>query len=463
MPKYRGEENRSKARDPATPGHFYVIKGDGPGPLKDDSLSRIAAIAYGDGKLWRKTLWKANKGIARDWKNPDTGQYELNPNYSFWPGDVIFVPGDPIDEVREEQREDLEEKLPDAKDGTIVVIIDGNRVPVATGSVLLSADTAADGWAITTAFNKDNQLHRELFKPYAYHPAECYLEGDLVIRGKCYKTRTSLSLQGGRAVELGGWGYPADVIDSMVSSPLERSNVTLEERARELCEPLGVDVVYEAFIETPSGQEKDDEKFDRVTAEKTQTRLEHMRELADQRGLQISSTNQGKLLIYRPAENLSPVYVIEEGKPPFGDLNVTYDGRERFHSVTVTSQSPGKNSETATATDSAVPQSRFITISADDTQRGGLQKAAEWELSKQFRDAMTFEIVANGWKIPGKSERWSPNTIVTVISPTAFIANGFDFFIKNVEYKQEAEKRTAILTLVPPQVFTGEPIPDLWS
>ena len=58
---------------------------------------------------------------------------------------------------------------------------------------------------------------------------------------------------------------------------------------------------------------------------------------------------------------------------------------------------------------------------------------------------------------------WRENTIVTVKSPTMFVPNGFDFLIRSVEYEFTTEGATAKLGLVPPQVFTGDPIDEPWA
>jgi prophage tail gpP-like protein len=435
------------------PGYLYTVQDLSP----SDALSRIARKAYGDGKLWRR-IWKANKDRARKWKNPTTGLYELNPDRSFWPGDVILIPGEKLDEVKEELREDAVDLLPadDAREFT--VIIDGTEINLVSARALISMDTATDGWTAVTPFNSDNILQRELFRPYAYHPAELYVGGYLQIRGFNYLTEPSITKEG-RKMGLGGWSIPADIVDSGVRSPREFKGKKLEDIARQLCEPLQIEVVWDAG---------DDKPFKTVSAESSDTIFSFLAGLAKQRSVQLSSTPQGRLLFTRANIDSEPVANLVEGYPPLQDISARFDGRERFNSYTAQAQSPGKKKgkkKTGVAIDEQVPRSRFKFFSADDADSGDLDKAAEWERGKQFVEAFSFQlpvtsIYSDG---PANTRLWTPNTMVSLTSQTLMLDDGFDFLIRAVEYIFEREGVTAVLHLVPPQAYTGEAPPVIWE
>jgi hypothetical protein len=44
-----------------------------------------------------------------------------------------------------------------------------------------------------------------------------------------------------------------------------------------------------------------------------------------------------------------------------------------------------------------------------------------------------------------------------------FIPDGFTFLIKSVEYIFEPDGKKSVLNLVPPQVYTGEPLEEPWA
>jgi prophage tail gpP-like protein len=416
-----------------TPGLLYEV-------VKGDSLWTIARRAYGDGKKWR-VIWKANKSNA----------HTQDPNLSFWPGDILTIPGDaPIEEIVDDLHEEILLTIEDRAKDDFTFIIETQEIPIKAGRVLRSIDTGADGFTATTVWNPNDTERAETFRPYGYQESAVYLGGELSVRGYLYVVNPIINVRE-RVIQFEGWSYTADAIDSTIKPPYERSKVTLEERAKELLEPLGINVIFDV---------DEDEKFKRVTAEKQDTIFSHLASLAKQRGILFSSTPDGKALFTRAAAG-GPVGSILEEFPPFQDASIKFDGRERFNVYKAVGQSPKKNSKWAVANDDAVPKSRFMTFSADEGTQADLEKAAQWQRSKQLANALSIRIPVNSWYAPDGT-LWKPNTTVTLISESMFCPFGFDFLIREVEYIFEEAGTTAMLGLVPPQVYTGEELEEPW-
>lgn len=427
-------ESATDIRDYPTPGANYRCK-----HYETQGLYGIAVKAYSNGKEWRR-IWDANKDHARS----------TDPNKSFWVGDIVWIPGDPLAPIVEDLREDVPEFFDDVLDAFRLVVKGEWLREVVSARVVRSIELAADGWSAKLPFNPDNLERVDLYKPFAYHPSECYLGGKLAGRGTLYTVAPRYDGEG-TSVSLECWSLCADMIDSTMSAPYEANNITLEKRARQLLDPLGIEVVWDAGEDKP---------FKRVTAEKTETYLEHLAKLAKQRGVQIMSTSQGRLLFTKIATG-APVDTLMEGLPPFTEVSSSFDGRARFSSYTALSSTPKKN-KSANSTDARVPSSRKRVFTANEGDDADLQTSADWERSKAFADALTITFPVHSW-YNSKQELWEPNTIVTVISPALMVPNGFDFLIKTVENIYEKGGTTAILTLVPPQVYTGEAIEDIWQ
>ncbi|MHA1287296.1 MAG: phage baseplate assembly protein [Candidatus Thorarchaeota archaeon] len=421
------------AKPKPIPGtHYTVIKGD--------RLWTIAKRAYGNGTKW-KVIWEANQTVLRSG----------NPNM-IYPDEVIFIPGDaPIEAIKEDSREDVIPTIEDRDRNDFTLVIKSEELAVSAGRVMRTMDTAADGWTASLAWNPVIADRVELFRPYAYHPAEVYLGGKLMVRGYLYVVSPSLNPTR-REMKLEGWSFTADAIDSTLKPPYKRNNITLKQRAEELVRPLGIDVQFDI---------DDDKPFKRVTAGKEDTIFEHLAGLAKQRGVLISSTVQGKMLFTRAASG-TPQVALFEDFPPFQNIAAKFDGRARFNVYKAVGQSPKKNSKTAVAKDDRVPKSRFTTFSADDTEGDDIQKAADWRRSKQIADALTIPFPTSSW-YNANGELWRENTLVSVISPSIFCPNGFDFLIRSVEYLFEPGGTSAILNLVPPQTFTGEVVDEPWA
>lgn len=113
------------------------------------------------------------------------------------------------------------------------------------------------------------------------------------------------------------------------------------------------------------------------------------------------------------------------------------------------------------AVDKAVPVTRFMTFSGNDTTTGETQKAADWRKTKALADALTIPIQAEGFNAPN-GEEWAPGQIVTLISPTLFMPKGFEMLIRSTEMVEAGGGKGTTLNLVPPGVYTGADIVEPW-
>jgi prophage tail gpP-like protein/LysM repeat protein len=413
-----------------TPGVPYVI-------VHGDNLSHIALKAYGRASKW-KDIWKANSGTLRSG----------NPNLIF-PGEVLRIPSDDIAMPDEETGADV---LPDKGPNEFTLLIDGEEVNVEQGSCVTSIDSVADGWAAQTAWNPNNMKHVRLFQPFSYKSASAYLGGQLIVSGRIYGVAPQLDPQKS-TIQLSGWSPAADIIDSVCTPPYEVKNKTLKQRAETLLKPFGLDVYFDSSI--------DDKPFKRITAEKEETVFEHLKKLAQQRGALLTTLPDNVVGFVRAASG-KPVAVIEEGKPPFCGGSISLDGRARFSTYTVISQTPGRKGrkgkrkeQRATATDANVPATRFMTFKADDDDSSTPQDTAEWRMQKTLAECVSLQLKVNSW-YDKTGNLWAKNTIISVKSKTLFIPDGFEFLIKAIEFTLDGDEGgTAVLTLVPPFAFSG--------
>lgn len=420
----------------ATPGKPYTVK-------KGDNLSRIANQAYGDPSKWR-LIYKANQTVLKS----------SDPNL-IYPGEVLQIPGDPSAlAVEASLGQASEEYLPGKGTEEFTLIVAGKELVVESARVIRTMDTVSDGWSARISWDPDDTRYKSILKPYTYPEALVYLGPHLAVKGRLYIIRPELSPDDGYSMVLEGFSSTADLMDSSVKPPYEQKKVTLEQRARDLVEPLGLSVVFDV---------DDDEAFDRVTAQKEESIFDHLASLAKQRKVLMSSTRRGELIFYR-ARVGRPVATITDTLPPHRQSGAVFDGRKRYNSYRAIGPTPKRrsgNSLEAVAKDDAVPMSRFLTFSATDATAGDIQSIANWKRSAQLAEALTVPFPVNDWYAADGS-LWQENTIVTAKSKAIFTPDGFDFLIKSVEYVFEEGGRSATLSLVPPQVFTGEPIEEPW-
>jgi len=311
-------------------------------------------------------------------------------------------------------------------------------------------DTAADAWTASIAWFPEDEEISDLLRPFAYRPATAYLGGFKLVDGFLYTTAPNKTTAG-ITMTLEGFSSTIDLVDSTLKPPYVQKLVTLKQRAEEVCSPFGVGVVFEILVDPP---------FKKVTAEPTDKAFDHLAGLASQRGILISSTEDGELLFTEVTKD-PPVGTINDDLPPQQSISARFDGRQRFNSYKAIGQSPGKTNKKAVAKDNAVPKTRFFTFRANDTTIGDIQTAADWRRSKQIADALTFPFPVSSWYSPD-GNLWRENTLITVKSPIVYAPDGFDFLIRAVEYKSNKSGTTAILSLVPPNVFTKKAVETPW-
>jgi prophage tail gpP-like protein len=414
------------------PGKPYTVK-------KGDNLSRIAAAAYGNGREWRK-IWKANQQNLRS----------NDPNLIF-PGEIINIPGPP-EEIQKIERELAPTDLPGKETDEFTIVVNDREIPVKSGRILRSIDTAADGWSCVLAWETGTTDYDKYLKPYGYQRAQAYLGGKLVVSGALYTVGRSFGTTG-IVGTLEGWSYTADIVDSNIKPPYEVKKTNLEDRAKELLEPYSIPLVFEL---------DNDEPFDKLTCNATDTIFDHLLSLAKQRGGLVTCNTHGDLLITKASADSKPVATLTEGVPPMKEGSVRWDGRTRYNSYKVISQTPKRKTINAVAKDEVVTRPRFLTITAQDSNEGEVKEAAKWERSKRIADTLAMSVPVDTWYIPGTSELWQPNTIVTIVSPTLRCLNGFNFLIRSCEYEFATDGIRTKLDLVPPSVYTGETVGEPW-
>lgn len=350
----------------------------------------------------------------------------------------------------------MQDKLFFKEPNDLTLIIKGREIFVENARFLRTMDTCAD--ALNVSFPWEPYLDPELDSvtaPYGYQNCGLYLGDDLQMEGILYNVKQHLG-NDGSTKELEIYTQTADVIDSSVRWPFEQNRVTLLERCEKQMEEFEIDVVVDAGVIIGG-------KFSRVEAEQTDMCFDHLQKLAAQRGLLISCTKKGELLIIKPNVDGVPVGTIEEFEPVTEVYEADFIGRNRFqrYEAIASSSSSSRSHAKQRAEDAVVPRNRFLTFQAGDALPGETLNAAEWRKNKSAADAMNLSFPVNSWYAPDRS-LWQPNTLVTVRSPVIGLTNGFTFLITQVEYKFETVGISAMLQLKPPTVFTTGEIEEPW-
>jgi len=327
---------------------------------------------------------------------------------------------------------------------------------VISGSLTCSIDMAARGWTAVVPFDETNKNRWNLFKPYRYinghFPiAGVYLGGKLMCLGRCYEVHPFFN-DSGQHLVLSGWSPVADALDSVALPPYEANKIKLEKWATTQLETFGLTVDWQASTDKP---------FKRVTIDKSEKVGEHLLGLARQRDVLMTSAANGNVVFHEVAAG-NPVTSLDQGVPPFKEMDFGFDGRKRFGLYTVHSTSP-KRRNYATAIDSNISIVRRTSVHADEADDADMKSAGIREASRALVDALTIPFPMPNWyRDSFLTNLWEQNTIVRIRSKSLFIPDGFDFLVRSVEYRYSETDTGCTVYFVPPQAYTGEQL-SLWQ
>lgn len=380
--------------------------------------------------------------------------------------------------------------------------IENREIIVESVSFVKTMDTGADACAVIMPWQPelDSKID-EITKPYSYSNAKILIDGNLESEMVLYDVTCQTNISG-TVRNLDFFSKTADIIDSTVIAPYEMNNVKLTDRCKQQCNPFGVAVIVgddaaKSINETrrvivQTGKKKiisgrydpsagalgnyavepifksklvtDEKKFPRIKAEPTETIWSHLTKLASQRGVLLSCTKNGDLLITTANINGTPVGTIEETVSGLADEYIAkFSGRARFNTYrAIVKSSSSKTASQQRATDNTVKSPRLLTFNADDNIPGEAKSAAEWRKNKSAADAMSISFPVNSWYAPN-GKLWQPNTTVTVISKTIGTKKGFTFLITQVKFDHKNTGQTAVLELKPPSMYSTGIVKEPWN
>lgn len=331
--------------------------------------------------------------------------------------------------------------------------INGENVKIESGKLTLAFDTPNDGFVVTTVVN-NNKLYKAI-SPYQAPSAQVYLDGSLKLTGKITRTDPNKTTTDGVSYDLHGWSSTFNFMDSALQPPYEYAGLTIHLIAIQLGKQTNTRIVHTG----PDGG-----IFERVTAKQGQTGYSFLWPLAQQRQHVISNTNDAALLLQQADISQKSIGTIDENSPNSllqKEFKASFDLRKRFRTYKLVGRRPDGNNE-ATATDKNITEPRHKLIQANDDIPGGLEENAQFQLKKIIIAALQQNVPVTGWYAPN-GKLWTPGTLITLVSPTLFVPNGFTYFINQVDFSYDSTAgKQAVLTLIPKEIHSTQPIIEPW-
>lgn len=315
-------------------------------------------------------------------------------------------------------------------------------------TVLLTYDSVASAFSFSAYFNPENKDHKELFKPCSYksctveHGGERLLSGTILGHRFIQEPTAKLATLSGysRAGVLEDCQIPVDLY------PLQSDGLTLKELAEKLCEPFNISVVVSESV-----KELAEETFDSTTADPKQTIKAYLSELAAQKGIILSHTPFGNIILTKANTTGKPIAHFDGG---IGNTSVelSVNGQAMHDTITVIGQA---STDTDNASEDSVINP-FVAVKRPKVavQSSGTdnntQQAARALLSEEMKNIQV-KITTDRWEIDGKVIK--PNNIITVTAPDAYLFGRVRLFVQSVSLSGNETANTATLSCVLPSVF----------
>lgn len=287
-------------------------------------------------------------------------------------------------------------------------------------------------------------------------PFTLSIDGQTVITGYTDGRRRQMGADSMK-ITIAGRDKTADLIDcAAIYKGGQWKKRTLEQIARDLCQPYGVVVRWELTDAESAAP------FTSFTLDHSETVYEALGRAARARGVLITSNAAGDLVFTRADESHSDRLVLGENL-----LSVDFDEdyRDRFSEYTVKGhgRSNGKVGDTVdartiasqkgTATDSAITRYRPMIILADS--KIDAQSATARALREQRRrlaKSVTFEAQLDGWT-RSNGQIWMPNILAEIDASKFAIQTGPLLVSKVVLTLDDREGVKTTLTLAPRDSF----------
>lgn len=294
---------------------------------------------------------------------------------------------------------------------------------------------------------------RGVFEYLSYKDIEITVGGEYLFTGEMInivRTKDSNS----RRINVSGYSKPGVLNDCTMSAsdiPFEFNDQFFQEIAIKALKPFGLQIT----LGSDQGA-----KFERVACDVNRKVLDFLKDLANQRGLILSSTPQGKLLAGKSTSIGNPVAVLTEGISPVISVESSMNPQEYYSSITGFSPViPGFNADSYTVRNSRlVNKVRPYSFKVPDTPGTELKTTVESKIGRMFANVVTYSITVNTWRNKQR-ELWKPNTTIKLQAPTVGVYSPYEFIIKEIDYIKTSDSETAVLTLVLPGAYSGE-IPE---
>jgi len=323
----------------------------------------------------------------------------------------------------------------------------------------LGYDQFGSTFSFSFYFDPNNPDHKELACVTHYHTCTVQHNDEILMRGFALSQGFTYNPEKQLAT-ISGYSTPGILEDCVIPPdlyPLQSDGVSLFNIAEKLTQPwklkYGLNVVVD-----PSVADRVNKPFKKITASEGSTIASFLAEMAQQKRVIVSHNEKGELLLTEAKTTGAPLIEFDftQGLIPGTDFQMSFDGQGMHSHIYVMGQaSPdGGNAREAMVMNPYCPIVYRPTVvsqsSGDDIDSNEVAMRA---LASEL-EGLTLKIETDRWIVDGKIIK--PNNIITIIAPELYIYKKATWFIRSIDFTGDAEKTTATLNCVIPEVVNGK-------
>lgn len=347
---------------------------------------------------------------------------------------------------------DQAQQIPATSPDEVALLIDGVRYRYWSEMSITRTIDSIDTLDIKAPFSADVPQFKETFQPFTYKDMTVNVGGDPLFTGVMVSVDPSIT-DTEKTVTVSAYakcGVLADVNPSASSLPTEYNNQNLQAIATALGAPFGIAVELTAAT-GPA--------FERVALDPTRRILEFLTELAQQRGLIISSNSAGDLVFGKPTD-APPVARLKQGESPVTGITPNFDPQNYFSHITgLESAQAGKPGGQFTVKNPHVKNGvRPFNFTVTDADGPDVETATKAKAGRMIGNMASYTVTVCTWR-DSAGALWAPGSTVTLTAPDALVYTEYKFIIRTVTLSQDSDSRTAALELAMLGAFNGE-IPE---
>lgn len=311
-----------------------------------------------------------------------------------------------------------------------------------------SLDSIASTFSFAIRFNPENDDHKELFKPLAYHDVHIFSNDKKLlftgtILNHSFKSDSTFNL-----LNISGYskcGIFEDITIPPSMYPLESNKRSLRDIAKKLGDSFGVRILFDKTVINEV-----DRVFSKSTCDATETIKGYLSKLTSQRNILLSHNSRGQIVLFKPNVKARPKYYFNKDNTL--SMSSEWNGQNLHSEINVVRQPSSENAGVSTVdkvksfyVNRYRPTTKILSSGEDtDTKR-----AAENEYAAELKN-----IVVKV-ELQGLFPDIIPGDLINIHNHEIYSFAYSRWIVSNVDLSIDEASETTSLSLLLPESFSG--------